>query len=208
MRILDKRVYVGPNLYANFKVIRMTLDLGPLEEAPSATIPGFVDGLLTKVPTLHEHGCSFGEAGGFVRRLREHEGTWMGHVMEHVAIELQNLAGAKVTFGKTRGTGTPGQYHMVYEYEDGWVGEKAGLLALRLLHSLMPAELRGDAEPDLLFDFTTELHALIRGAEKRAFGPTTASLVRAAEARDGAAAQTSRREQRAARAAPSVGTGR
>ncbi|GDX78754.1 cyanophycin synthetase [Deltaproteobacteria bacterium] len=184
MRILDKRVYVGPNLYANFKVIRMTLDLGPLEEAPSATIPGFVDGLLTKVPTLHEHGCSFGEAGGFVRRLREHEGTWMGHVMEHVAIELQNLAGAKVTFGKTRGTGTPGQYHMVYEYEDGWVGEKAGLLALRLLHSLMPAELRGDAEPDLLFDFTTELHALIRGAEKRAFGPSTASLVRAAEARD------------------------
>ena len=184
MRILDKRVYVGPNLYANFKVIRMTLDLGPLEAAPSATIPGFVDGLLARVPSLAEHGCSHGVAGGFVRRLREDGGTWMGHVMEHVAIELQNLAGAKVTFGKTRGNGIEGQYHMVYEYEDAWVGERAGLLALRLLHSLIPPELRGDAEPDPLFDFTTELHALIRGAEKRAFGPSTASLVRAAEARD------------------------
>jgi len=184
VRILDQRVYVGPNLYANFKVIRMTLDLGPLETAPSATIPGFADGLLARVPSLAEHGCSYGESGGFVRRLREDGGTWLGHVMEHVAIELQNLAGAKVTFGKTRGNGTLGQYHMVYEYEDAWVGEKAGLLALRLLHSLLPAELRGDAEPDPLFDFTTELHALIRGAEKRAFGPSTASLVRAAEARD------------------------
>ncbi len=184
MRILDKRVYVGPNLYANFKVIRMTLDLGPLEEAPSATIPGFVDQLLAAVPSLGEHGCSYGSSGGFVRRLREDGGTWMGHVMEHVAIELQNLAGARVTFGKTRGNGVRGQYHMVYEYEDGWVGEQAGLLALRLIHSLIPAELRGDAEPDPLFDFTTELHGLIRGAEKRAFGPSTASLVRAAEARD------------------------
>ncbi len=184
MRILDKRVYVGPNLYANFKVIRMTLDLGPLEEAPSAGIPGFVDALVAAIPSLGEHGCSFGEAGGFVRRLREDGGTWMGHVMEHVAIELQNLAGARVTFGKTRGNGVRGQYHMVYEYEDGWVGEQAGLLALRLLHSLIPPALRGDAEPDPVFDFTTELHALIRGAEKRAFGPSTASLVRAAEARD------------------------
>jgi cyanophycin synthetase len=184
VRILDKRVYVGPNLYANFKVIRMTLDLGPLEEAPSATIPGFVDALLAAVPSLREHGCSFGEPGGFVRRLREDGGTWMGHVMEHVAIELQNLAGARVTFGKTRGNGLRGQYHMVYEYEDGWVGEQAGLLALRLLHALVPPHLRGDAEPDPQFDFTAELHALIRGAEKRAFGPSTASLVRAAEARD------------------------
>ena len=184
MRILDKRVYVGPNLYANFKVIRMTLDLGPLEEAPSASIPGFVDRLLAVVPSLGEHGCSHGEPGGFVRRLREDGGTWMGHVMEHVAIELQNIAGARVTFGKTRGNGVHGQYHMVYEYEDGWVGEQAGLLALRLIHALIPVELRGDAPPDPLFDFTAELHALIRGAEKRAFGPSTASLVRAAEARD------------------------
>ncbi len=184
MKILDQRVYVGPNLYANFKVIRFTLDLGPLEEAPSATIPGFVDGLLGVVPSLDQHGCSYGEPGGFVRRLREDGGTWMGHVMEHVAIELQNLAGAQVTFGKTRGTGTRGHYHMVYQYEDPWVGEEAGKLAMRLLHALLPEALRGDAPPDPEFNFEAGLHRLIRGAEKRAFGPSTASLVRAAEARD------------------------
>ena len=182
MRIVEQRVYVGPNLYANFKVIRMTVDLGALEERPSATIPGFVDALLRHVPSLADHGCSYGEPGGFVRRLREDEGTWMGHVMEHVAIELQNIAGAKVSFGKTRGNGTPGQYHMVYEYEDPWVGERAGLLALRLLHALLPVDLHGEADPT--FDFAAELERLIRGAEKRAFGPSTASLVRGAEARD------------------------
>ncbi len=184
MHILERRVYGGPNLYANFKVIRMTLDLGPLEDHPSATIPGFVDGLLALVPTLAEHGCSYGEGGGFVRRLREDGGTWLGHVMEHVAIELQNVAGAKVTFGKTRGNGTRGQYHMVYEYEDAWVGERAGQIALRLLHSLVPVPLRGDVPPDPEFVYAAEVEKLIRGAEKRAFGPSTASLVRGAEARD------------------------
>jgi cyanophycin synthetase len=184
MRVLDRRTYVGPNLYANFQVIRMTLDLGPLETAPSAEIPGFVDALLEKIPSLNEHGCSYGEPGGFVRRLRDDRGTWMGHVMEHVAIELQNLAGSKVTFGKTRGTGELGRYHMVYEYESDWVGEQAGDLALRLIHSLIPAKLRGDAEEEPDFNFQTELSYLIRGAQRRAFGPSTASLVRAAQARD------------------------
>ncbi|MBM4368220.1 MAG: cyanophycin synthetase, partial [Deltaproteobacteria bacterium] len=184
MKILDQRVYVGPNLYANFKVIRFTLDLGPLEDYPSGTIPGFVDALLHHVPSLDQHGCSYGEPGGFVRRLREEGGTWMGHVMEHVAIELQNLAGAQVTFGKTRGAGTHGHYHMVYQYEDPWVGEEAGKLAMRLLHALIPEPLRGDAPADPEFNFEAGLHRLIRGAEKRAFGPSTASLVRAAEARD------------------------
>jgi len=182
MRVLDRRTYVGPNLYANFRVIRMTLDLGPLEEAPSADIPGFVDSLLQHIPSLEEHGCSYGEPGGFVRRLRE--GTWMGHVMEHVAIELQNLAGSRVTFGKTRGTGVPGQYHMVYEYESDWVGDEAGDLALRLIHHLLPEALRGDAEPDPDFVFQDELDYVIRGAQRRAFGPSTASLVRGAEERN------------------------
>ena len=65
MKILDRRTYVGPNLYANFRVIRFTLDLGPLETAPSAEIPGFVDGLVALIPSLAEHGCSYGEPGGF-----------------------------------------------------------------------------------------------------------------------------------------------
>jgi cyanophycin synthetase len=184
MQIVETRTYVGPNLYANFKVIRYTLDLGPLEDWPSAKIPGFVDGLLAAIPSLGEHGCSYGSAGGFVRRLREDGGTWMGHVLEHVAIEIQNLCGSKVTFGKTRGTGKQGHYHVVFEYEDEWTGDNAGKLALRLLHHLVPAELRpGVTDADGLA-FQDELESLIRRAQKRALGPSTMSLVRAAEARD------------------------
>ena len=184
MRILDQRNYVGPNLYANFPVIRFTLDLGPLEDHPSAKIPGFVDNLVRFIPGLGEHGCSYGEPGGFVRRLREDGGTWMGHVFEHVAIELQNMVGCRVTFGKTRGSGEPGCYHVVYEYEEAQVGLEAGMLALRLLHHLVPAELRPGVEDEPDFDFERELETLIRGAQRRAFGPSTASLVRAAQDRD------------------------
>ena len=184
MRILDRSVYVGPSLYAHFPVIRLELDLGALEEWPSVRLgQPFIDALLTALPGLREHGCSYGEPGGFVRRLTEDEGTWMGHVLEHVAIELQNIAGIKVTFGKTRGTGTPGVYHVVYEYEQRDEGLAAGTLALDFLDSLLPAELRGaraDAGP---FDFESERDAFIRFAQRRALGPSTASIVHAAEAR-------------------------
>ena len=183
MQVLDKRSYVGPNLYANFRVIRLTVDLGPLEQAPSATIPGFVDRLVEAVPSLSEHGCSYGEPGGFIRRMREGEGTWLGHILEHLAIELQNLAGVQVTFGKTRGAGPVGHYHVVYEYEESWVGEQAGELALRLLHHLLPEALRGGATVPEDFNFQSDLEDLIRGAQRRAFGPSTGSLVRAAERR-------------------------
>ncbi len=184
MNTVETRTYVGPNIYANFKVIRFTLDLEALEDWPSDRVPGFVDGLIAAVPSLHHHGCSYREPGGFIRRLREEGGTWMGHVFEHVAIELQNLAGIQVTFGKTRTAGQPGRYHVVYEYEDAWTGEAAGKLALDLVHSLVPVDLRGTytVEPD--FHFPSGLEALIRGAERRAFGPSTASLVHAAEKRD------------------------
>jgi cyanophycin synthetase len=183
MQILDARTYQGPNLYANFRVIRFTVDLGPLEQYPSATIPGFVDRLLAAIPSLDRHTCSYDHAGGFVRRLTEDGGTWLGHVLEHVAIELQNLAGCQVSFGKTRSTGTVGQYHVVYEYEEPRVGEAAGALAMRLLHWLLPAELRPDVPDDPGFDLRVELEALIRQAQRRAFGPSTASLVRTAEGR-------------------------
>ena len=184
MNVVDRRTYEGPNLYANFPVIRLTLDLGPLEQRPSASIDGFVDKLLSLVPSLGEHGCSYGEPGGFVRRMREDGGTWMGHILEHVAIELQNLAGAEVTFGKTRGTGKDGEYHVVFEYEESSVGENAGRLALELLHQLIPTELAPDVELASDWDFEAELEELIRGAQRRALGPSTGSLVRAAKARD------------------------
>jgi cyanophycin synthetase len=184
MKILERRIYRGPSLYAHFPVIRLTVDLGALEEWPSAKIPSFVDGLLNALPSLHEHGCSYGEPGGFVRRLKEGEGTWLGHILEHVAIELQQRAGAQVTFGKTRGNGTPGQYHVVYAYEEERVGEAAGDLARKLLYNLLPADLQPEGEIDPEFDFEVELDDLISYAQRRQLGPSTSALVRAAEERD------------------------
>lgn len=184
MKILQTHVYRGPNVYANFPVMRLTLDLGVLEHHPSAQIPGFVDALLDALPGLHEHGCSYGEPGGFVRRLREEEGTWMGHILEHVALELQNIAGAQVSFGKTRSTGVEGQYDVVYSYEEHRIGRSAGLLALDLLHSLLPKHLQPSETLDEPFDFKEELEGLIRRAQRLALGPSTHSLVQAAEARN------------------------
>ena len=109
MKILTTNVYVGPNVYANFPVIRYEVDLGELENWPSVKLgKGFTDGLVEALPSLQSHGCSYREEGGFLRRLTEDEGTWIGHVWEHVAIELQNVAGANVTFGRTRGAGETG----------------------------------------------------------------------------------------------------
>ncbi|HEY8257266.1 MAG TPA: cyanophycin synthetase [Gemmatimonadales bacterium] len=184
MRIVDQSVYVGPSLYAHFPVIRLGVDLGPLEEWPSGKLgPAFTDPLIAALPNLHEHGCSYGEPGGFIRRLTEGEGTWMGHILEHVAIELQNVAGEPVTFGKTRSTDDPGHYHVIYQYEHEEVGIEAGRLGLTLLLSLLPADLRpaGAVPPD--FDFAGERDDFIRFAQRRALGPSTASLVRAAEER-------------------------
>ena len=82
MQILERRTYRGPNLYAHFPVIRLNLDLGELEHHPSATIPGFVDALIAAIPSLQSHTCSYGEEGGFIRRMREQEGTWLGHVLD------------------------------------------------------------------------------------------------------------------------------
>ncbi len=184
MKILSTSVYIGPSLYAHFPVIRLTLDLGLLENWPTAKLgASFIERLLATLPGLEQHGCSYGEAGGFVRRLREGDGTWLGHVLEHVAIELQNVAGAKVTFGKTRSTNDKGQYHVVYQFEQQEVGLEAGKLALSVLHSLLPIELRPAGTPSN-FDFERERDNFIRYAQRRALGPSTASLVRAAEERD------------------------
>jgi cyanophycin synthetase len=182
MKITEQRVYRGPSIYAHFPVMRLTVDLGALEDWPTGKIDGFTDRLLGTVPTLREHTCSYGERGGFVRRLTEEGGTWLGHVLEHVAIELQQLGGAKVSFGKTRSAGDRGVYHVVYEYEEERVGEAAGELALRLIHALLPAELA--PEPQERFDWPTALNELIAFAQARQLGPSTAALVRAAEERD------------------------
>ncbi|HEX5634893.1 MAG TPA: cyanophycin synthetase [Gemmatimonadales bacterium] len=184
MKILERSVYVGPSLYALFPVIRLEVDLGELEAWPTTRLgQGFLDGLLGGLPGLHEHTCSYGEAGGFIRRCTEDEGTWLGHVLEHVAIELQNIAGKAVTFGKTRSLERPGLYQVVFEYEEETVGLEAANLGLTFLHSLVPAELRGPGTVPDGFDFGKEKEQFIRFAQRRELGPSTASLVRAAQDR-------------------------
>ena len=181
MRILNRNVYVGPSQYAKFPVIRLELDLGVLEQWPTAKLGGgFVDALVAALPGLAEHGCSYREPGGFLRRMREGEGTWLGHVLEHVAIELQNVAGEDVTFGKTRSISDdrPGVYSVVYEYAQREEGIAAGELALKLLDSLLPAELR--TATDDSWNWEDERDGFIRYAQRRALGPSTASLVKAA----------------------------
>ncbi|MCH7538335.1 MAG: cyanophycin synthetase [Proteobacteria bacterium] len=186
MKIESTNVYVGPNLFARFPVIRHILDLGELEHWPTGRLgEDFIAPLLEKLPGLHEHGCSYREPGGFVRRLREDEGTWLGHVMEHVAIELQNVAGSDVTFGRTRSIdGQPGFYNMVFQYKDAAVGREASALALSLLHSLLPDKLKPKDAPTKEWDFAEERDRFIRYAQRREFGPSTASLVKAAEDRN------------------------
>jgi cyanophycin synthetase len=184
MRILERSVFVGPSLYAHFPVIRLELDLGELEQWPTGKLgAGFVDGLIAALPGLAEHGCSYREAGGFIRRMREGEGTWLGHVLEHVAIELQNVAGEDVTFGKTRSADKPGVYSVVYEYVQKEEGIAAGELALRLLSSLLPEALRTRGSVPEDWEWSTARDEFIRYAQRRALGPSTASLVRAAEQR-------------------------
>ncbi len=186
MKVLSTNVYVGPNIYAHFPVIRHVLDLEALEEWPTGRLgEPFVRPLLEHLPGLHEHGCSYREPGGFVRRLREDEGTWLGHVMEHIALELQNIAGSPVSFGRTRSIdGQPGHYTMVFQYLDAEVGREASRLALALIHNLLPEEIRSEAaKPDADWDFAEERDEFIRYAQARAFGPSTGSLVRAADER-------------------------
>lgn len=184
MRILDRSVYVGPSLYAHFPVIKLDLDLGALEAWPTAKLgTAYVMKLIEALPSLKEHGCSYREPGGFIRRMLEDEGTWLGHVFEHVAIELQNIAGEDVTFGKTRSTDKPGVYSVVYEYAQKDEGIEAGELALKLLCSLLPAELQPTGVVPTAWNWTEARDEYIRYAQRRALGPSTASLVRAAEAR-------------------------
>jgi cyanophycin synthetase len=136
--------YVGPNLYANFRVIRLTARSGPLEDcAFERHDPRLRGRLVGGRPEPRSTAARTVEPGGFIRRMREDGGTWLGtRAGARRDRDPEPRAAVQVTFGKTRGAGASGHYHVVYEYEDAWVGEQAGELALRLLHHLVPAELR------------------------------------------------------------------
>ena len=174
LRILETRVYRGPNYWSYEKAVHLLVDLGSLEERPSNTLPGMVDELLRLLPGLEGHTCSTGRRGGFVERLRE--GTWLGHVAEHVALQLQREAGGEQRRGKTRSAGEPGRYHVIYGYGDDHVGVAAGHLAVRLLNHLV------EAEPD--FDFEAALERFLLDAERTAFGPSTQAIIDEASTRD------------------------
>jgi cyanophycin synthetase len=175
IQVKGTTVYRGPNVWARLPVILLVVDIGELEDRPTNKIPGFYEQLTELIPSLYDHGCSLGRPGGFLQRMRE--GTWMGHVLEHIALELQNLAGAEVTRGKTRGTNERGVYNVVYAYEQQDVGLAAGTLGVRLVNHLIYGE-----EPG--FDFVHELEEnVIRVAERLAYGPSTGAIVAEAERR-------------------------
>jgi cyanophycin synthetase len=192
MEVLERSIYRGPHLYSATPMIRIQLDLGSLEQWPTDRLPGFTEALLQQLPSLNNHGCSYRRPGGLIARLEE--GTWLGHVVEHVALELQTLAGTSVSRGKTRSVrGQPGVYNVLYAYCDEEVGLLAGIHALRLVESLLPADLRGlkglrlidrdaaaaAAEEPLTVD--AMVRSLVRARQAHGLGPTTGALV--AEAR-------------------------
>lgn len=194
MKVVEAGVYRGPHLYSHRPMIRIQLDLGTLEQRPTDTILGFNDALLAELPGLERHGCCYGEPGGFVRRLKD--GTWLGHVVEHVALELQHLAGSPTTRGKTRGVrGRPGVYNVMYAYADERSGLLAGRLALQIVDRLLPEALKGLEDldrilpgrtiPELAEAATREAAQPLMSASVRqgAFGPSTQALVDAARRR-------------------------
>ena len=177
LQIVETRVLRGPNYWAREPVIRMVVDLGVLEDFPSHKIPGFTDALVGLLPSLEDHACSLGRRGGFITRLRD--GTWAGHIAEHIALELQNLAGTDVRHGKTRSTGEPGRYNVIYEYREENVGIEAGRIAVALVNQLV-----APSDASLAIDFMAELERLIRLAERQAFGPSTQAILDEAASRD------------------------
>ncbi|MEW6494365.1 MAG: cyanophycin synthetase, partial [Cyanobacteriota bacterium] len=178
MRILKIQTLRGPNYWSirRHKLVVMRLDLEELAEKPSNEISGFYEGLVAVLPSLEEHCCSPGVRGGFLSRVAQ--GTMMGHIIEHVALELQELVGMRVGFGRTRETSTPGVYQVVIEYLDEQAGRYAARAAVRVCQSIIDTGTypQSELEQDL-----KDLRDLARDA---ALGPSTETIVKEAEARD------------------------
>lgn len=169
LQVLERLALMGPNLYAHRPCIKWKVDIGVYEERPTDAIPGFVDTIKTLLPSLIEHRCSEGERGGFFSRLES--GTWLGHVMEHVALEVQTLAGIDVGFGRARSGGPPGVYNVIYECEERETGILAGEIAIDLIEAIIAGETLPLAE---------RIAELRRTYERNALGPSTRSIVDAA----------------------------
>ena len=174
MLVREIKVLRGPNYWSikRQKLIQLTLDLEDLEYKPTDEIPGFLERLQLLLPSLYEHRCSVGEPGGFFERVRK--GTWMGHVIEHIAIELQIMAGIEVGFGQTRGTGEEGVYHMVFEYGEEQEGRYAADAAIRIAEALI----KGEA-----YDVQKDVCEIRRLWFKEKLGPSTGAIVEEARRR-------------------------
>ncbi|MBA3034483.1 MAG: cyanophycin synthetase [Gammaproteobacteria bacterium] len=159
----------GPNMWTYRPVIEAWVDIGELEESPSNTLPGFNQRLTTWLPTLQTHRCSYGEPGGFVRRLEE--GTWPAHILEHVTLELQNLAGLSGGFGRARSMTQTGHYKVVVR---AW-HEEVTRTALYAARNLVMAAIE-----DRPFDVAGTIKQLHEMADRLMLGPSTACIVDAA----------------------------
>lgn len=159
----------GPNLWTYRPVLEVWLDLGALEDLPSHQLPGFNDRLTAWLPALVEHHCGVGERGGFLQRLQE--GTWCGHVLEHIVIELLNLAGMPTGFGQTRSTSQRGVYRMVFRARE----EQVARMALAQGHRLLMAAIN-----DTPFDVAGAVARVRTEVDDRYLGPSTACIVTAA----------------------------
>lgn len=174
MRIREINAMRGPNYWSvrRHKLIVMVLDLEEMEELPSNKIDGFSDRLKMMFPSMYSHRCSVGEEGGFFQRVNE--GTWMGHVIEHIALEIQTLAGMDTGFGRTRGYGEKGVYNVVFSYMEENVGRYAAQAAVDICKALITGE-NYNLEPDI------QRMRELRESER--LGPSTGSIVEEAESR-------------------------
>ncbi len=174
MIIREIRALRGPNYWSinRHKLIVMVLDLEELEQRPTNTIDGFLDRLKKMFPSMQAHRCSVGTEGGFFQRVEE--GTWMGHVIEHIALEIQSLAGMEVGFGRTRGYGEEGVYNVVFAYTEEEVGRFAAKTAVAIAEALIEGS-QYDLEPDI--QRMREIRERVR------LGPSTGSIIEEAESR-------------------------
>lgn len=168
MKILEIKVMKGPNYWSvkRHKLVVMLLDLEELEEKPTNLIPGFLERIMALFPTMVSHRCSEGVQGGFFKRVEE--GTWMGHVIEHIALELQTLAGMETGFGRTRGASKPGVYHVVFSYIEEEVGRETAKAAVDIAEKLI------QGQPIDVNSFIQELREI---RERVRLGPSTGSIV-------------------------------
>jgi cyanophycin synthetase len=168
MKILGIQVLRGPNIWSitRKKLIQMRLDLEELEQQPTNLIPGFSERIQALLPSLFSHRCSIGEPGGLFVRIEE--GTWMGHVIEHIALEIQTLAGMDTGFGRTRQTKTDGIYNVVFSYLE----EKAGVYAAEAAVRIAEALISGTD-----YDLEADIHRLRELREQERLGPSTGSIV-------------------------------